>query len=473
MSETSAMADAVFDHDIAPWQALRLNLRRNRRNMLLALLGCSMLGGTVAALMPATYRATAELMVRLGPEYLVNADPGSTSAFMERKEMVVSEVAILTAPALEERVIGEIGLARLYPSLADDIDASDPASLHDAQEEALRSFDRHLKVLPLKDSTLLSVAFTHRDAAMAAEVAQRLTADYLDSRKQYFGYSGGDARQAEVTRTRIALAGATDQLAQFRKSAGIADFEAQMTHLIDERGQVMTASDKAEADIPALAAQLDSLRGSLGAIGGWSRLSQQEGVGADTTELLTGIAKLKLRRTELALQFKDHVPQLDDIDRQLGSAQALLQASRHDRETKVITGRPTSFDAVETALQEAQSSLAAARARAEALHQQVAVIDSTIARLDSGRAELEQLQSEQKVNQDAFVQAAKRLNEGEGHDKLLDATKPNVEIVQAARIPYDQTLTRLIIAVMGVVLGTMMAALIAYIDGLGRARAPR
>ena len=67
--------------------------------------------------MPASYRSQSVLMVRLGQEYLVNADPATTSVFMERKEMVASEVAMLTAPELATRVIQEVGLNRIYPSL--------------------------------------------------------------------------------------------------------------------------------------------------------------------------------------------------------------------------------------------------------------------------------------------------------------------------------------------------------------------
>ena len=135
----------------SPWHAVTDNLRRNRRRMLLAFVGASIMGGTVAGIMPASYRSESVLMVRLGQEYLVNADPATTSVFMERKEMVASEVAMLTAPELATRVIQEVGLNRIYPSLSETIDPAVPDSEHDAHEEALIKFARHLSVLPVKD----------------------------------------------------------------------------------------------------------------------------------------------------------------------------------------------------------------------------------------------------------------------------------------------------------------------------------
>jgi uncharacterized protein involved in exopolysaccharide biosynthesis len=65
------MSDHVIGGDAPPWQQLSWNLQRNRRNMLVALLGCTVLFGGTALVMPAAYRSNSELMVRLGQEYLV------------------------------------------------------------------------------------------------------------------------------------------------------------------------------------------------------------------------------------------------------------------------------------------------------------------------------------------------------------------------------------------------------------------
>ena len=117
------MSGTVIDSlSPSPWHAVTDCLRRNRRLMLLAFAGASIMGGTVAGIMPASYRSQSVLMVRLGQEYLVNADPATTSVFMERKEMVLaSEVAMLTAPELAIRVIQEVGLNRIYPSLSETV----------------------------------------------------------------------------------------------------------------------------------------------------------------------------------------------------------------------------------------------------------------------------------------------------------------------------------------------------------------
>jgi uncharacterized protein involved in exopolysaccharide biosynthesis len=432
--------------------------------MLGALLGCTILFGGIALVMPAAYRANSELMVRLGQEYLVNADPASTSVFMERKEMVVSEVAMLTAPELAMRVLREVGLARIYPALAATIVPDDKESEATAYEEALLKFESHLKVLPIRDSTLLSVSFTSQDPVVAASVLQRVIEDYLQMRRTHFEYAVANTLAEEFSGTRTALEQTTRNLAQFRNRTGIIDFDTQLTRLSDERALLVATRDRALNDIPALSAEAVALSASLATIGSTAPLSTERSTGDGAREVRTELAKLQLRHNELALQFKDHVPQRVDNDRQIAMSQALVHNYAQDSNTRVVTGRPASYDAIEAALREAQGTMAADRARLAQVYQQIQDVDAETARLDSHRADIDLLQHEQKVAQDAYFQAAKRMSEARAHDQMMEATRPNVEIVQQPRVPYKETYTRLIIAVMGVVFGAMLAAWTAYMD---------
>jgi uncharacterized protein involved in exopolysaccharide biosynthesis len=467
------MSDLVYDAGLAPWQEFSGNLRRNRRPMLRALLTSTVLFGAVALIMPAGYRSESELMVRLGQEYLVNADPATTSVFMERKEMVVSEAAMLSAPELAIRVMNEIGLARIYPSIYASIDAQTPGSAQEAMEKALIHFKSHLKVLPVRDSTLLSVSFSNHDPEVAAAVLSRLISDYLQMRRKHFEYSVAATVDQEFGGTRAAMDNAAAALAAFRHNNGIIDFDGQLARMLDERAALIEARDKTVSDVPAQAAQAASLTVSLAEIGTSVPLGREQSASDGARAIHTEVAKLKLRRNELALQFKENVPQLQDVDHQIGMTQTLLHSYQGDLDTRISTGRPTSYDQVEAALKQARGTMAADTARLHRLDQQITDLDRQIAVLDSRRADLERLQHEEKVTQDAFFQAAKRMSEARAHDQMLEAARPNVEVVQAPRVPYQETPTRLIVAVMGVVLGSIIAALIAYMDDLGRVRRAR
>ena len=462
------MSDLAINGFPTPWTALRANLRRNSRRMIPVFLGMSALGIGAALYMAPSYKSSSVLMVRLGPEYLVNADPATTSVFMERKEMVASETAMLTAPELAAQVIDELGLAKIYPDIAAKIDPDDHLSALNARERAIVAFSKNLSVLPVKDSTLLSVSFTNHDPELAAAVLDRVLADYIERRRAHFEYSVGNAVSNGLSASRSALDQATTRLAQYKQNHQITDFNDQMTHYADERLELAKARDKAQAEVVALAAEAASLNDALKAIGKSVPLRTESAESDAARDVREALARLELHQSEMALSFRDGAPQLDDLHRQIDTTRSLAGRYGRQQTVRLSTGRPLSYDATEGSLKQAQATLAASTARAAALEDQISALDAKVTQLESSREELLQLQREDKLAEDAFFQAGKRVNETRAHDLMMETNKPNVEIVQAPRVPYKETLTRLIIGASGVLLGGILASLLAWMDSLGR-----
>jgi uncharacterized protein involved in exopolysaccharide biosynthesis len=464
------MSTTVIPDSQSPWRDLGGHLSRNRRGMIIAFLSTTILFGGAALLLPPSYKSESVLMVRLGPEYLVNADPANTNAFPERREVAASEIAILTAPELIMRVLNEIGLKRVYPSLADTIDPTDPQSEHDASESALIKFSRHLTALPGKDSTLLNVSYANADPEVAGTVLHQLIGDYLDMRRAHFQYASGPALQTEFKATADRLDAATRRLDALRQHAGISDFDLQIGNLFTEKTDVSRIRDQAQGEVPALRAQVASLQESLDGIGNPVPLqtAAQDGEGLKTVK--AAAAQLRLKANELHIGFKNGTPQMEDIQHEIGMAQSLMRSYGQDQNLIVTTGRPIAYDWVQRSLKDTMGLLAASEARLAAASARMDEIDRAIASLDDNRALLQQLQREQKIAEDAYFQAGKRLNEAMAHDQMMEANKPNVEIVQAARVPYQETWVRIIVAATGIVLGAIIAAGLAYVDSMGRSR---
>ncbi len=462
------MSDLAISAFPTPWSALRANLRRNTRRMIPVFLGMSALGIGAAQYMAPSYKSNSVLMVRLGAEYLVNADPATTSVFMERKEMVASETAMLTAPELAAQVIDELGLAKIYPDIAAKIDPDDPISAANARERAILAFGKNLSVLPVKDSTLLSVSFTNHDPELAAAVLDRVLADYIERRRAHFEYSVGNAVSNGLSATRIALDQTATRLQQFKKNHQITNFDIQMAHYADERLELAKARDKAQSDVAALTAEAASLTDALKAIGRSVPLRAESSESDAARDVREALAKLELHEGEMTLAFRDGAPQLDDLHRQIDTTKSLVGRYGRQQTVRLSTGRPASYDSTEGSLKQAQASLAASTVRAATLDDQINALDTQVAQLEAGREQLEQLQREDKLAEDAFFQAGKRVNETRAHDLMMETNKPNVEVVQAPRVPFKETLTRLIVGASGVLLGGIFASLLAWLDSLGR-----
>jgi uncharacterized protein involved in exopolysaccharide biosynthesis len=438
--------------------------------MLMAFLSSSCLFGATALIMPPAYKSESVLMVRLGPEYLVNADPANTAAFEENRLIQASEAAMLTAPELIERVIQEIGLARLYPALAASIGSANPNAAHTAMEQAILRFSHHLSALPVKETTLLDVTYKNADPAAAGAALRQLVEDYLQMRRKHFEYANGNALSSELAATKARLDTATRRLDTFRHQARISDFDSQSAHLYTERGDVVSVRDKALADIAGLTEEVASLRAALDQIGVSVVLRTETTDSEGMRAVRLADAQLRLKENELRIAMKPGAPQLEDAAELVGLTQPLLHSMASQPALTRVTGRPQAYESVQAALKQNEADLEAARARLRAALTQISDIDRAIASLNANEAPLHQLQREQKVAEDAFFQAGHRVTEAVAHDKMMEAAKPNVVVVQAARVPFQETWTRAVVAALGPVLGLLLAGLIAYVDEMGQSR---
>jgi uncharacterized protein involved in exopolysaccharide biosynthesis len=465
------MSDIIAGPYRSPFAGLRPSLNRNRRAMLMAFIGCTALSGTVALIMPPQYKAESVLMVRLGPEYLINGDPASTAMFPERMEIVASEAAMMQTPQLAREVIESVGLARIYPSLAAGIDASDADSAKDAMERAVLRFGKSLTVLPVKETTLFDVTFKNRDPDVAAQVLQATVDGYLRNRRRHFEYGAGVALDSQVQQTVSALQKATEAVQQVKTRYGITDIDHQSVSLFGELDDLTRDANAARLDIAAQQAQIRVLA-PLAEARKTAVLQTIARSGPTILAVRDEAAKLRLQENALSLQFKHATPQMEDIHHHIDMTESLLRLYANDRDIETATGRSKEYDAVATALDVAEAQEAASTAKLDHATQGLATVSAAIARLDSGRALYDQKSLELKTAEDAYAQAAKRVNESRAHDQMMDAAKPNVEVVQAAVPPYKETPLRLIIAGAGALLGLLMSATILYLDDIGRGWRP-
>jgi uncharacterized protein involved in exopolysaccharide biosynthesis len=466
MSVTT-MSDIAAEPARSPFAGLRLGLHRNRRNMLFAFLGTTALFGAVAALLPPAYKAESVLMVRLGPEYLVNGDPASTYLYQENKEIIASEAGMLETPQLAMQVINKVGLGRLYPGIADDIDPADPDTASDAMERAILKFGKNLNVLPIKDTTLIDATFKNADPQVASDALQAAVVFYLQNRKKVFEYGDGGTMGIPVGQALQVLRQKTEELEQIKQTYGITDIDKQYTILFDEKEDLTRTANAARVDIAAQGGQIAVL-GPIVANADFIVSQTSSRAGPAQLDVRDAAAKLQLQRTGMLLTYKPGTPQIQDIDNQIRMTQSLLHSFGGDRDVTTIKTMPPAYTSSAQALAAAQAQMEASTRSLQVAEAKIAEVSAEIAKIDGARLSFDQKTQEVQAAQDAYAQAAKRASEAMAHDQMLEATKPNVEVVQAARPPYKETPIRLIIAGAGVVLGLLLAGTILYLDNASR-----
>ncbi|MDR3448286.1 MAG: hypothetical protein P4M15_00785 [Alphaproteobacteria bacterium] len=258
------------------------------------------------------YEADSTLVVRLGSEYVYQPEIGSTNSSsaspipFDRDQIYKAEVAILSSYDLHQQVIESVGLDHMYPpgkpgllhrivqplrgwaldmlnNMVDD-DAAEPAAslrkildtsdsagnLSDEEKTrrrlaiAVQLFEHDLNISLGKESSVISLAFHHKDRDVAVTALNTLIDLYLEKRKQLYldTRSTLAKEQAESIRKRASVAQAAVE--NFKREHQLYSLDAQRAQLLaqreDVRKQMMNVSNSGLDDkLADITRQLDAL----------------------------------------------------------------------------------------------------------------------------------------------------------------------------------------------------------------------
>lgn len=95
---------------------------KNRWRIIAGILIPPAIALALVLLLPKVYRAQSDILVKAGREYMAQTDGESATMAPNstKQEEINSEIALLGSRAVAEATIKAIGLAVLYPDLADD-----------------------------------------------------------------------------------------------------------------------------------------------------------------------------------------------------------------------------------------------------------------------------------------------------------------------------------------------------------------
>lgn len=302
-----------------------LSILRARWWVVLAVLGLALVVAVgLSLLLPKKYTASASVVVDMKP------DPVSAIAFggMASPGYMATQVDIIRSERVAQRVVR---LLRLNENAEVRADWQDETKGQVPLEVWLAArFANQLDVIPSRESSVITVAYTSPSASFAAGMANAFVQAYLDTAlelrtdpaRQFSSFF--DARTKEA---RDALEKAQSRLSAFQEKSGII--------ATDERLDVETSR------LNELSSQLTALQ-AISAESG-SRQAQAQGQQADRLQevlnnsLIAGL-KADVARTEANLQqlstrLGENHPQLQEARAALAEQRAKLEA-----ETRKVTG---------------------------------------------------------------------------------------------------------------------------------------
>lgn len=412
------------------------------------------LGLAIALLAPRTYTARAELLVRMGQEYVYQptmAGGAAAGATPDMQSVINAEMRLLGSGVVVRGTIERIGLVRLYPDIANG-GGSEARKLAAAE----RAFFEHLALETAPQTPAIALSFSHRDPNVAAAALNELTDQYLSHRREVL--VGGEypalSQQSADTNTRAASA--SGALATFLGANEISDFDSELAGLAVRASDIETQLFDADARQREAEARASALQGQLQAEPAEIALYAESDARRD-------LVAAQMERQELLSHYQDDAPPVREVDRRIQQLTAFL--AEGDPASVTRRGANPVRQDIATQFYAMQAEARAQRGRGAALRQQREEVRTRLQRLHELEPQFRQLLREKTILETNAQSFASRAEEARSLSQLLGRSTDNISQVERASPPTQGKSLRMPIALVTL----LLAGLFAVAAGLVRA----
>ncbi|MGB2681830.1 MAG: hypothetical protein WBE39_11005 [Candidatus Competibacter sp.] len=492
---------------LAPHVASRHTMRdvlivvfRERRLILLTF-GLIVALGLLAALKLGTvYTAEARLLVLPSRDYVLRQDVGETGVNMALGDdrIVRSETEIFNNSQLVERVIEDLGLERLYP----DIDAgagaqgawpvrawrtvlgwfgaanpagappsaAAPANERDRKRlnQAVVRFISKLEVLPVKDSSVIHLTFSHPDAAVAAEALNRLILAYLEQRYEVFSLSRSQVFNQQRDNFAQRLGKAEQDLEAFKLQHDFSAFADQKTMVLRQQAEIQNDKLDTGTRLREIEGRLAAIREQLNTVPKDIELYAESGQQDARDTARATLVTLEARRNELLTKFSETSRFITDLDQQIAKLRAIISATLPKESVNRRSGRNPLYDELSTEQVRRENEAAALRARQKSLDGQLARITERLGSFDRLERDFNTLMLQRTLLEKNLQIYAQKAEEALIQEELDRQKTANVRVIEQAQIPREGKSLRWMVLGLSLVGGLVAALALAFLKDFFR-----
>lgn len=456
--------------------------------------------GLLAALKLGTvYTAEARLLVLPSRDYVMRQDVGETGVNMALGDdrIVRSETEIFNNSQLVERVIEDLGLERLYPDIAsssggegswparawravrglfgagsaDGAPASpDPgdAQEHKRLNRAVVQFISKLEVLPVKDSSVIHLTFSHPDAKVAAEALNRLILAYLEQRYAVFSLSRSQVFNQQRDNFAQRLGKAEQELEAFKLRHDFSAFADQKTMVLRQQAEIQNDKLDTGTRLREIEGRLAAIREQMTTVPKDIELYAESGQQDARDTARATLVTLEARRNELLTKFSDSSRFITDLDRQIAKLRTIISATPPKESVSRRSGRNPLYDELSTEQVRRENEAAALRARQKSLDGQLARITERLASFDRLERDFNALMLQRTLLEKNLQVYAQKAEESLIQEELDRQKTANVRVIEQAEIPREGKTLRWMVVGLSLVGGLVMALALAFLKDFFR-----
>lgn len=382
--------------------------------------------------MPPSYEAQSTLLVKLGRENIYRPEVGDKGQQISvnpayQAEMINSEIKILTTQELLAKVIGVVGIERLYPDLSKMVaEGRAPMAI------AVSRFSKDLIAEPAKKANVIEVSFQHKDPELAVKVLGTLIDLYTEKHLKVYSDPKSSFLEQQVTEHSQKLDESENKLQAFKQQNRVYSVEEQRALLLRQRMELDSSYKNTQNTIYELRQKLSSLKTQQNAMA--QNPSLYLAGGGDGARIVSDarskILELQLKEQELLSRYNETSLMVVNIRREIQIAKGLL---REQEENIKRTANPVNLE-IDREKVKVEAELRAQEAKVEMLKQQVGQVDGTVKALDFREREFQNLKRNVMTTEQNYKSYLEKYEEARIHDDMNLRKMANISILSAPTV---------------------------------------
>jgi len=424
-------------------------LWRERLFMLVVFVVVVLAGVGFALTLKTVYPAQSSLLVRLGQEYVYQPRVGDAArgAVPDSDTVIQAEVEILSSAQVKERVIGRIGIERLFPGLADGYARASEDGQRIMMGKAVAALTKGLKIATTPGAPVVRLTYEHPDPVMAARVLNTLLEEYLVYRRAIL-LDPTAPLEAQRKAFEDRLNQADQAYENFLGSNNIGDFEAEKASL----GQLLASLEQQKLTTDAQLKEREGRLAGLQAQAG--QVAPEIGLYHDVDHAAQDkLTDLRVQREALLTRYKPDAAPVHDLDVQIAGLQkAMGQGAVQGDGARRVGVNPVYQTMMSDRIQ-LTAEIAALKQSSETLAQQVDQVTERQLRLAQLEPQYQGLTRDRDVLQNNVRDFTVKEQESQAADAIARQGNDNISIVERAVVPTQgKSLKRAVVA-LAVILG--------------------
>jgi uncharacterized protein involved in exopolysaccharide biosynthesis len=460
-------------------------LHRHRYKSLMFFAMCVAVAVAAVKWLPRVYESEAKLFVRVGRES-VGLDPTATTGqridvFESRENEINSVLEILRSRALLEKVVDDVGVAKILdqPKPTDDEGVLAQANLSPLgvvsshilsqdeisdREQAIRELGDSVHMFAGEKSSVITVRSESRSPELAQDIAQAFVDRFMEEHLRVTRTEGSQeffAEQAAYLEQQWDEA--ASELSRAKNELGVISISAQRDLIQKQLGDLTDQQTKTESELAAANARVGELKKTLELIP--QRLTAQETTGFPTAAdtMRERMYELQIKEREYLSKCTEAHPVVQALREQVREAQAILDKQPPERRQATTAINPA-WQELQLEYLKEKANASSLSSKREKLLQQYAGVRQSLRELNTAEAKITQLEGRAMLMEGKYDAYMESIEQARIDRALARESISNINIVQPATfVEKPISPKRAITLLMGLAVGLFGALAITYL----------